>query len=121
MGVIARLESVSVVSDKISKICNTFPVVFTGDLNDYEGGDMYNRILETGLRDTKYIAETATGGNTTYHGYSELVEKDAPIDFIFVNNMASSVKSYTVDKTQYNGIYASDHHPVIAQMTLFNV
>lgn len=121
VGVIARLESVSVVSDKISKICNTFPVVFTGDLNDYEGGDMYNRILETGLRDTKYIAETATGGNTTYHGYSELVEKDAPIDFIFVNNMASSVKSYTVDKTQYNGIYASDHHPVIAQMTLFNV
>lgn len=120
LGVIARLESVSVVADKISKICNTFPVVFTGDLNDYEGGDMYNRILEAGFKDTKHLAETVTGGNVTYHGYSELVEKDAPIDFIFVNAMATDVESYTIDTTQYNGNYASDHHPVVATMTLYN-
>ena len=120
LGVIARLESVAVVAEKITKICNTFPVVFTGDLNDYEGGDMYGRVLETGLKDTKYLAETATGGNTTYHGYSSLMEKDAPIDFIFVNSMASKVKSYTVDTTEYDGIIASDHHPVISQLTLIN-
>lgn len=120
IGVIARLESVAVVADKITKICNTFPVVFTGDLNDYEGDDMYNRILETGLKDTKYLAETVNGGNVTFHGYSELAKKEAPIDFIFVNNMASDVKSYTVDTTEYNGIFASDHHPVISQMTLIN-
>jgi hypothetical protein len=50
----------------------------------------------------------------------ELAKKEAPIDFIFVNNMASDVKSYTVDTTEYNGIFASDHHPVISQMTLIN-
>lgn len=119
LGVIARLESVSVVADKISRICNTFPAVFTGDLNDYEGGDMYNRVLESGFKDTKTLAATADN-KSTYHGYSNLVEKEEAIDFIFVNAMATEVESYTVDTTLYNGIYASDHHPVISQMTLFN-
>ncbi len=119
LGVIARLESVAVVSDKISKICNTFPVVFTGDLNDPEGGEMYNRVLETGLRDTKYLAETADD-KTTFHGYSDLMTKEKPIDFIFVNAMATKVATYKVDTTKYDGEYASDHHPVISEMTLYN-
>lgn len=119
MGVIARLESVAVVSEKISKICNTFPVVFTGDLNDPEGGEMYNRVLETGLRDAKHLAETADD-KTTFHGYSDLMTKEKPIDFIFVNAMATKVSTYKVDTTKYDGEYASDHHPVISEMTLFN-
>ncbi len=119
LGVIARLESVSVVADKISRICNTFPAVFTGDLNDYEGGDMYDRVLSAGFRDTKALAAKADD-KPTFHGYSDLVEKEDPIDFIFVNSMATSVESYAVDTTLYNGIYASDHHPVVSQMTLYN-
>lgn len=120
IGIVARLESVSLVSQKISELCGNIPVVFSGDLNDYEGGDMYERIIETGLCDTKFAAESVSGGNVTYHGYSNLLKKDVPIDFIFVNAFASKVKSYTVDKTEYNGIYASDHHPVICELTLFN-
>lgn len=119
IGVIARLESVAVVADKVSKICNSFPAVFTGDLNDYEGGDMYNRVLETGFKDTKTLAETADD-KSTFHGYSTLTEKEDPIDFIFVNAMATKVESYTVDTTEHNGIYASDHHPVISEIALYN-
>ena len=119
MGVIARLESVAVVADKMSRICNTFPVVFTGDLNDYEGGDMYNRVLEAGLRDTKRLAETADDG-PTFHGYNDLITKEKPIDFIFVSTMATSVKTYKVDTTKYDGEFASDHHPVISEITLYN-
>lgn len=119
MGVIARLESVAVVTEKVSKICNTFPVVFTGDLNDHEGGDMYNRVLEAGFRDTKSLAETADD-KSTYHGYSDLLTKEKPIDFIFVNAMATKVSTYKVDTTKYDGEYASDHHPVISEITLYN-
>lgn len=119
MGVIARLESVSVVTEKMSRICNTFPVVFTGDLNDYEDGDMYNRVIESGLRDTKRLAETADNG-PTYHGYSDLLTKLKPIDFIFVSAMATKVKTYKIDTTKYDGEFASDHHPVISEMTLYN-
>ncbi len=120
MGVIARLESVAVVTKKISEIAPGIPIVFSGDLNDYEGGDMYNRVLESGLKDTKYLAKTTSGGNVTYHGYSELVEKDAPIDFIFVNSFVKEVESYDIDAEKINGIYPSDHHPVISNMTLIN-
>lgn len=116
MGVIARLESVAVITKKIKEIAPDIPVVFSGDLNDYEGGDMYNRVTESGLKDTKYLAEKKNGGNVTYHGYSELVEKEQPIDFIFVNGFASKVSSYTVDSEKLNGIYPSDHHPVISDI-----
>lgn len=118
-GSIARLESVSVIADKASRICQNFPVVLTGDFNDYESSDMYGRVLEAGFRDTKYLAATADD-KPTYHGYKDTLESDEPIDFIFVNAMAKSVESYTVDTTLYNGIYASDHHPVISKMTLYN-
>ena len=120
MGVIARLESVAVVAEKIKEIAPDIPVVFSGDLNDYEGADMYARVLESGLKDTKYLAKNVSGGNVTYHGYSELVEKEAPIDFIFANAFASDVESYTVISEKINGIYASDHHPVVATMTMIN-
>ena len=119
MGVIARNESVAVVSKKIAEIASDIPVVFSGDFNDTEGGDAYNRVLESGFMDTKYLAETAEG-TVTYHGYSELVEKDKPIDYIFVNAFASGVKSYKVDSEKINGIYSSDHHPVISELTLIN-
>lgn len=119
MGVIARSESVAVVTAKIAEIAPNIPVVFSGDLNDNEETDMYNRLLESGLRDTKKIAVSAVG-DTTYHGYSDLLTKELPIDFIFVNNFAKSVESYTVDSEKINGIYPSDHHPVISKMTLIN-
>lgn len=119
MGVIARSESVAVVTAKIAEIAPNIPVVFSGDLNDNEETDMYNRVLESGLRDTKKIAVSAVGG-TTYHGYSDLLTKELPIDFIFVNDFAKSVESYTVDSEKINGIYPSDHHPVISKMTLIN-
>ena len=120
IGVIARLESVAVIADKIAEIAPDIPVVFSGDLNDYEGADMYARVLESGLKDTKYLAKTTSGGNVTYHGYSELVEKEAPIDFIFVNAFAADVSSYAVGSEKIEGIYASDHHPVISTLTMIN-
>lgn len=120
LGVIARLESVAVIAEKIAEIAPDIPVVLTGDLNDYEGEDMYARVLESGLRDTKTLAKTVSGGNITYHGYSDLVEKDRPIDFVFANAFASEVESYAVVSEEINGIYASDHHPVVSKMTMIN-
>ena len=94
IGFIARCESVSLVSAKIASLCPDIPVVFTGDLNDNEGGVMYDRIIESGMRNSKFLAkETMDMG--TYHGYSAVTEftRTKPIDFVFVNAYCKSVAS----------------------------
>ncbi len=121
IGLIARMNSVAVVSQKIAEICPNIPIVFSGDLNDSEGSEVYERILSTGLADTKHLAEKSVD-LPTYNGYSESTEQSRPepIDFIFTNAYAVTVHSYTVDRTIYNGSYASDHHPVISKITFVN-
>ncbi len=118
LGVIARQNSIALVSCKIAEICPNLPIVFSGDLNDSEGGDMYKKALSIGFIDTKKIAES-TMDCATYHGYSASTEESRPmpIDFIFTNSFAVKADSYEVIKTQYNGNYASDHHPVVSKIT----
>ncbi len=121
IGFRARNESVSLITSKIAALCPDIPVVFTGDLNDDEGGVMYDRIIESGLRDSKYLAKK-TMDMGTYHGYSKLTElvRTAPIDFVFVNAYCTGAASYEVLTEKYNGIYSSDHHPLRAELTLAN-
>ena len=121
VGTRARNESVTLVTQKIAEKFPGIPVVFTGDLNDEEGSTMYERILESGMRDTKYLAKV-TEDTPTYHGYSAITEmtRKEPIDFVFVNAYCGKVKSYEVLTPKYNGIYTSDHHPVKVMMTLAN-
>jgi len=121
IGIKARSESVALVTKMINEICPGIPVVFSGDLNDDEGSAMYDRIIESGLRDSKFIAGKSEDTGT-YHGYSALTEKMRvkPIDFIFFNDYCKKVKSYEVLTEKYNGIYTSDHHPLKVIMTLGN-
>lgn len=115
----AVAESVALISNKIAELYPDLPVVVTGDFNFREGSTNYESVLSSGLRDTKHLAETSDSG-ATYHGYSVVVANDKPIDYIMVNDYASSVKSYKIDRTLYWFTYSSDHHPVISEITLFN-
>lgn len=119
-GKIARLEAVAVVSKMIAKICPGIPVILSGDLNETEKSEMYSRVVECGFADTRLEAKKVINGESaTYHGYSDI--QNTPIDFIFVNStFVKSVELYETDLTKYNNIYPSDHHPVIAEMTIYN-
>lgn len=119
MGVIARMESVAVVTAKVAEIAPNMPVVFTGDLNENIESDMYKSVLSSGFKDTRVLSGSEDNGGT-FHGYSELTEKPLPIDYIFTNAFVKSVSSYTVDRNKLNGIYPSDHHAVVSTLTLFN-
>ena len=121
IGTRARNESVSLITEKIAALCPDIPVILTGDLNDEEGSIMYERILESGMRDSKYLAKVSEDTGT-FHGYSLITQasRKKPIDFVFVNDFCSQVKSYEVLTAKYNGIYPSDHFPVKTMMTLTN-
>ena len=119
MGVIARQESVAVVTAKIAEIAPDMPVVFTGDLNENMESDMYASVKSSGFEDARVLSGSEDNDGT-FHGYSDLSAKDLPIDYIFVNAFVKNVESYTVDREKLNGIYPSDHHPVVSTLTLFN-
>ncbi len=119
LGVIARQESISVITQKIAEIAPSMPVILSGDLNDDEDSEMYNKAIESGLKDTKYLAETADSGKT-YHGNLGGSSEGSPIDYIFTNGFVQSVSSYKIDREKINGMYTSDHHPVIVKLTMFN-
>ena len=117
LGVIARQESVAVVTNKIAEIAPDMPVVFTGDLNDNRESNMYSAVIGSGFIDSRDLSGSDDVGET-YHGYSEITKKE--LDYIFVNAFVKSVNSYEVNREKLNGIYPSDHHPVVSEITLFN-
>lgn len=119
LGVIARQESVAVVTKKIAEIAPDMPVVFTGDLNENMESEMYASVISSGFADARVLSNSADNGGT-FHGYSDLTTKELPIDFIFANGFVKSASSYTVDRNKLNGIYPSDHHPVASTLVLFN-
>ena len=116
---VAQAESVALVSAKIAEIAPDIPVVLTGDFNFNETVEHYENILSCGLQNTKYLAEDYDLG-ATYNGYKFIRFSINPIDHVFVNGYVKSVKSSTIDKSRFNGIYPSDHFPVIVEMTMFN-
>ena len=119
LGVIARQESVAVVTKKIAEIAPDMPVVFTGDLNENMESDMYSSVISSGFADSRVLSGSDDNSGT-FHGYSDLATKELPIDFIFANGYVKSVSSYAVDRNKLNGIYPSDHHPVASTLVLFN-
>ncbi len=115
----ARTESVAIISGKIAEIAPDIPVVLTGDFNFSEGCGDYNNVLSCGLKDTKYMA-AEYDDHATYHGYHVVTFEVEPIDFVFVNGYCSSVKSSKIESDFVHHILASDHFPLIVELTLFN-
>ena len=50
----------------------------------------------------------------TFHAYGDHIGIDA-IDFIYTDRL--SFLSVTTDTTRFDGLYPSDHYPVIAELT----
>ncbi len=119
VGEVAQAESIALISSKIAEIAPDIPVVLTGDFNFNETKDFYDDVLSCGFADTKYLTEDYDIG-ATYNDYKLIALGLNPIDHIFVNAYIKNVKSSSIDKSKHNGIYPSDHFPVIVEMTMFN-
>ncbi len=103
-------------SKLVAEFALTFdiPAILTGDFNLQKDTDLYNGIIETGLKDTQDIAQLSDDGKT-YHGYNGGVD-GKPIDFIFVNNEINDISTYKIVRDMYKEKYSSDHYPVYADM-----
>lgn len=116
VGEVARKESSRLIVNLLSEYLVQYPIIFSGDLNYTSTSEGY-KILSSKLIDAKAIAEKESGGNITFNGFGNDIQPDNKIDFIFVNDKVK-VLNHIVDTTLFNGLYPSDHYPVIGKLKL---
>ena len=111
-----RQSQMKVLIDYVKTVSGEVPVVMTGDFNDYEGSPVYNVACEI-FNDSKYVAKDTDEGRTftKYGAYKE--DGEGAIDFIFTDK-SITVDTYKIIRDTAQGIYPSDHYPIVADMVL---
>jgi len=110
----ARINGIRVVLDKIAEF-GGLPAVLMGDLNAKESSKTYKSATEAFL-DTKYQTEN-TMTSCTFQAWGTELDRDC-IDYILVSKTGFSVKAYYVVTETYDGVYVSDHFPVVTELEL---
>ncbi len=117
---ISRNNSASLLLEKIEEYAPDMPVIITGDFNCEPNTKAYETLINGGFVDAMYVSEE-TMSMGTYHGYTESdVSGELPIDHIMFKDAYGYSESYTVVTDKYNGIYPSDHFPLVSKITLYN-
>lgn len=121
IGKVARTESSKLLLAKTREIAGTFPFVVTGDFNAEESTDVYKILTGKAenegykLIDARYISRNGHfGGTSTFSGFKEL-EPNRKIDYVFVKE-GTKVSEHGVLSDSWNGLWASDHLPVLAEI-----
>ncbi len=115
-GEIARVKGMDVITEQ-GKKREWDATILMGDMNDIEGSPMYLEALNNGFVDgQKTATEIYTGKGSTWHGYGKYPNLER-IDFFFLSP-GLNVKKYFVYDKAYNGVYPSDHYPIVMEVTL---
>jgi len=117
MGQVAMVEGAKLV--RKSALGKKVAAIITGDFNVYEDAEAYKIMTAQGLQDAKYAAKESMS-YATFHGYnppSESLGKESPIDYIFLTSRDFNVQSYKVIVNGEPGNYASDHYPIVAEVS----
>lgn len=105
----AQTNSVELIHNKALEY-KELPVIFTGDLNILEGKKIYQKIVSSVLKDSKYIAPDSMNYLTFHNAQPEKYENHI-IDYILINDLVAP-KKYRVLSEGIDGQFVSDHYPV---------
>lgn len=116
----ARDNGTALIIEKINKMVGDLPVVLTGDFNDRPKTKPYNNILDGGshvlMFDARSYAKYPHHGPTfTFVGWDFIGVPGKIIDYIFVNSKVS-VTYHAILTDNWDGVYPSDHLPVLIEM-----
>jgi len=111
----ARSESMKVIMER-SKTLDLGSYILMGDMNDYPSAPMYKTAIDGGLVDALLIAQKSyVSGGSTFHGFGKYLTGDR-IDYFFLTP-DFTVSDYKVVDVDYNGVYPSDHFPLVINIT----
>lgn len=109
----ARINGIKVVLDKIKEF-GDLPAVIMGDLNAEVGSQTYMSVTEH-FMDAQYAATDAES-NVTYQGWGQAEGKR--IDYFMVSKTGFWVYTYDVLAENHDGVYSSDHNPIVMTAVL---
>ncbi|MCC7306980.1 MAG: endonuclease/exonuclease/phosphatase family protein [Acidobacteria bacterium] len=119
VGTKARYQSAKMIIGRIHNASGGTQSVLTGDLNVTEDTEAYKTLTaaDSGLKDARYISRNGHfGGTSTFNAFKEM-QPGRKIDFIFVTP-GITVFEHGVLSDNWNGLWASDHLPVLAEIGL---
>lgn len=121
MGVKARLESAKMIIGRIKNASGGAQSILTGDLNVKEDTEAYKTLAaaDSGLKDARYTSINGHfGGASTFNAFKEM-QPGNKIDYIFVTP-GIRVFEHGILSDNWDGLWASDHLPVLAEVVLGN-
>jgi endonuclease/exonuclease/phosphatase family metal-dependent hydrolase len=117
MGQRARKESAALISRVVAGMGGKSVTILAGDLNAIPDFPGYESLTQQ-MRDAALATLTpATGGDITFNGFGKDLQSGNKIDYLFVSP-GQEVKSHKVVTDLYDGLYPSDHFPVVMEVTL---
>ena len=102
----------------IKKRDHAYPVVITGDFNAGEDNEAIKMLNKGGYADAFRVLHPNEALVGTFNGFTGVSDQDK-IDFVFVGKNIE-VKKSTIDRSNINGKYPSDHYPVTASIKLID-
>jgi endonuclease/exonuclease/phosphatase family metal-dependent hydrolase len=116
-GIVARRESAKLLVQRIKELAGDSPVICVGDFNATPETEPI-ATMQSVLRDA-YTASVAApyGPVGTYNGFQLDAPMTTRIDYIFVSRNANVLR-YAVLSDSVDRRYPSDHHPVVARISL---
>ena len=118
----AREEGIKLVKERLVSLAIQYPIILMGDMNSSEADSaVYQPALHNAfeLHDTYYMAKQHEGVDYSFHGFGKrAMDKRKRVDFIFVSD-SIDVNTFNIpQETELQGIYLSDHCPVISNITI---
>ena len=112
-----RLEQSKVLSEQIVKInSQNFPFVLAGDFNESPNGNVRSHI-DKNLCLIDPVNLHSENDQGTHHRFDGNNKKTSRIDWILHSGQFKS-NNYLIVKESRNGVYPSDHFPVVTQLTI---
>lgn len=103
-------QGAGTIYDKCTAISWQRPIVCNVDLGAAKGAESYGKLVPPFTDSNTEGLKTPTSHNYTGKG--------AVNDFSFFTKATMTADSYTVINEKYDGVYVSDHFPIVTQYTL---
>lgn len=112
----ARFLGARCVTEYIAK--TGLPFVITGDMNALPGDQAIKEFLSSAPNGKSCVDATSNVGGT-FHAFGRKVgEERTKIDYIFTDMDCDASESFAISEPPVDGVYVSDHDPVMAYITL---